>query len=564
MAPYSYIPPTAFQVLCVSEVIAPICASLDGHSNSQLAQTCSDLFHPAIDELWRVQDSLQNLFDLLPSEVIRWKLDTSECHWKLVRSLCIQHRKGYPTDHIFSLKVATGLVAPNYWKRFALYSDRIRVLECHSLPFLSPSSIYHLSQNIVVHNRPLLPHLQDLTVHQAMCNVQDVQFVQLLLGPYLKSINVKVTASSWVLRKTRPMVLKAAGGLCRAISESTSDRLRTLQLDLPTYDAPSVVTGLVHLLEGAASLEYFKFRGGLQDLSVLEAIARLPNLRHVALPHWREPSGTPTSVGIGSVAVGGRLDFPSLEVLEAQDHLIWAILRDAASIPPLAIRMRTGPPPLSTRYPEMSNFLLVVGRFAHILTTVEVRAYCWEDGPSEAPVVIEPLLGCPSLTSIHVDGFEVTEDLKRLGIGNAIGDAWPLLEVFIWRTRVDSGEMGTDMSVLRALAKSCPRLRTVDVPISLTRSTLGVQVIEEHARTLGHVIVSQWLPKLNDKARLVRLLHSVGPKRPAEGWVCGVIKDHGRQQEHLFLFWMSVLRSVNSLNGLGNRVSDIPRCTCWM
>lgn len=448
------------------------------------------------------------------------------------------------------------------WKRFDVYGSRVRALRCGSLPSLSAVSIQYLSESIQTRGCPLLPQLQKLSITAPLQSPEEVMFVQLLLGPQITHLRLHIPKVQTLDRGDRLEVDLAVARLCRSIRLKTP-LLQQVHFRFPPR--PFVHDELAQIIDANPSLESIKLAGACESALVLNAISRLPNLRHLWLREWKMVRLNRDIASNGPIAIAPS-SLPSLETLVAEDEIVWTIASNMNSRRRLHIYTQT---PYNTQhtYPDITFFKRLTGHTNLAANITSIDLY----GPNGArrrngvfpvgdvPAVIVPLLACASLEFVRVRGFGVTSDLESLKLAR-----WPSLKALVWRTGNGATHAGVGLSTLGAFSIGCPSLIQLDLPVMMPyaehwiAAAYGKSVDGEMAvgalENLDKLCVAQWLPHstLHDANRLVEFLDRLGPKRRAREWLSGVIEHEGRQCRHLYRTWIDIMSRLDVLRGLAS------------
>lgn len=555
MPKYSYVTPPARDVLCIAEIVSPICAILGNEDNYRLAQTCSSLAYPAVDELWKVQHTLSNLLNLLPQDALCW-VSKSTSSPKLVRSGLHDFPIYKEADKAHSQKI-TRIIRPDEWERFDIYSHRVRVLQCRSLPQLSLRSTQNLAHSVILRKAPLLPGLQRLLISSPLRTPEEVLLAQLLVSPTITALGFRFPTGLPSSKKKLRALQGAAARLCRVIRQEAHS-LQSLHLRLPT---PSFIhEHLEFVLSETPSLQTVKLGGACESVLILNALSRLPNLRHLSLQEWKmarldrniEADGLPTITASS---------FPALETITAEDTVAWTIVSSTRNNGRPRIYTQV-PPSTDHAYPDMECFSRITGPFGFALSLTSIDLYGpngqWgrhDVFPEEmVPAVITPLLGCTSLVFLRVRGFGVTRDLENLRVAK-----WPSLEVLIWRTGTGVTHSGVELSTLRTLSTASRSLTQLDLPVIMPIAGRETPSFTAMGRLnkLKKLCISQWLlcPALHDVEVVVDLVDSLGPGRSTGDWLCGVFRHEGQLWEHLYPLWMDIMAELDSRRGLSTEIT---------
>ncbi|KAJ6568030.1 hypothetical protein DFH09DRAFT_1155644 [Mycena vulgaris] len=258
--------------LQIFEVLEIICSQLISlppgkRSLAALARTCKQLGGPALDCLWREQDTLGNILSCMPSSLFDISKDISP------------HSVRRP------MRMLRPIIATD-WDRPLIYAHRVRSLLSVSIVEDEGLRDILLVVSSCFPGHCLFPNLKTL---RWMGSGNDFLYMRMVLAPTLTSISFSCESSNGHL-SLLPVFVRT----CPALKDLT------IVLDDVGDPARSVVSDLTSILGDIESLNM-----DVPDLAALEHIARLPTLTCLTVRSFPAASSSTSP-----------LHFPALNRLE--------------------------------------------------------------------------------------------------------------------------------------------------------------------------------------------------------------------------------------------------------
>ncbi|KAJ7060552.1 hypothetical protein C8F01DRAFT_1143080 [Mycena amicta] len=451
-----------------------------------LATTCTTFQEPALDALWREQNTLDNLVKCLPSDT--WMEEKKD--WEMKKWDCAGPRDG--SDNVMLVKMVGSTwdlqIPRDSWERTRYYSRRVRTLSISY--YTHPShTVLRAFRGALRRDGTLFPNLRTLrwvSVREAQVGYN---FISDFHGPQLRIVELCVpievlpdpnVAAAWPYDAVRGLSLPWEQ-LERLSIETVNRKAHLIPLPSGCFNpvAMQLSTSLTSLTVDGVDLESLAHLSGLPNLRDLTLSS--PTLADLQ-PHV---SQGPCDLA-QTFAPWDRYTFSALHALTIHDAPLQYTV-DLLNLPLEApqlqeIDVRATEPlhkeklaPLYTtlgaRLPS-STMRKIVVRDAltfekpNNLSSLEPVADYRVEGH-----LLPPLLGLKQVTSVDLrcpDGFVLDDGILR-----DLAQAWPGLEdltLLPCKTEVSDGGQLT-LESLQILAEHCKRLHTLAIVIKATRAS---------------------------------------------------------------------------------------------
>ncbi|RDB21841.1 hypothetical protein Hypma_010806 [Hypsizygus marmoreus] len=166
--------------LFISEIVSLIGENLEPSTLAKVSRTCRALTDPALNVLWRSQNSLGPLIQVMPSDL--WAVVASE-----------EHRFDDFVKTVNIVNFLRGLEETD-WTRFEYYGRKIRRLKND---FENPTDIFIAHEDVLMALsayrpvRTLLPSLREISLDLKQENIfRSMPFFQCLLGPTVQHVGI--------------------------------------------------------------------------------------------------------------------------------------------------------------------------------------------------------------------------------------------------------------------------------------------------------------------------------------------------------------------------------------
>ncbi|KAF7356448.1 hypothetical protein MVEN_00977900 [Mycena venus] len=427
--------------LAISEIIDLIFAELQrpdyernlGHKDfAALARTCKNFQNPALDHLWREQDTLTNLLKCLPSHLWEEKVDPA-----------VSGSRG--TFRI------TGPVSTSDWNIPFAYALRIRRLELHSWGITSPVADVFERISTALARDHLCPNLETLSFQ--IYEDRLFPYIRLFLGPKVIDTTICLPFSH---ASSLPDLPLRCSDLKRLAIDTFTSEGNTMLL--------RVVSNLVSRLERIEDLTLAKL-----SREALEHLPRLPSLRslHLQRPLLEDIASFP------QCRTSPRTPFPALRELYFGDTTIEFALGFLNLLSDCSLETFSfGTTVAATRFETGQLYATLTRRLSHTsLRTLYVEVAEDQEMPAPAgPIAnyvinrdILAMLFCFSnLTTLALTppvGFDI-DDATAWDIARA----WPKLEVLCLDAATELHHSSRiSLGGLCAFAKHCKDLTNLTI-----------------------------------------------------------------------------------------------------
>ncbi|KAJ7720525.1 hypothetical protein B0H16DRAFT_1432351 [Mycena metata] len=424
----------------------------DGRSLAVLARTCTIFHDPALDLLWRHQDTILNLLHYMPNDP-----------WRL------QRHSGVDTLRL------NRPIEDGDWDRPLQYSRRIRSLVVKDFyPRLTQGF-----QAVAVSFRPdyLLPNLQTLTW---MPSVDDYAYISLFLGPRITSLHlpscktdIRLSLLPTIARRYPNLFDVSIGYSAGTNTPSASTPVEQSRLSVFVQGLRTVKSLRINSLDIAAI-------GYLGSLSTLETLS-------VAL------SAT-SLTSLADRALFCNLRSICLSCYDGDEIGLATQFLRALSDPPLtSVDLNLGNCPTAEAAEKL--FLTLAEHSSHASLNTLLLKCEPEDLPEFSPEeyglplrALKPLFCFTNL--VHVSIMTPVGYLLDDGAVSELAVAWPNIEELHLQA-LDHKQHTATIVGLKAFAKHCPKLRTLEMPFNALAVVLPtLRRIEERVRILHPALVS--------------------------------------------------------------------------
>ncbi|KAJ7100565.1 hypothetical protein C8R43DRAFT_1244255 [Mycena crocata] len=420
------------QCLSIPEIIELICGHVSRDRDfATLARTCRNFQNPALDNLWRIQDTLTHVLKCLPPHT--W--EEIPFHWP--------HTPAW--HHVRLL----GQIKDEDWDRPREYTRRIRKLNLDgTYPYTFPDSdVFGAMCSRIPPNM-----FQNLgTIRWAPADQSHFHYIHLFLGPSITEVRIQhVTPEN--------ISLLPALGL-------RYPELKSLSVDVSWEDRPLACRTLSKIAFDLEKIEILSL--DMLDRQALEHISQLPALKSLDLLE-------PIVQDLSPISSPSYLPFLTLRTLN-----LWAAVDLAIGFVHLLSNCHLEEFTLGTEFLAIKTtteklYTTLAGHLAHdTLRILEVTDVEGETPIPPAGTIADYLVSGPTLAQLFCFG-----NLTRLNLQPPVGfdiddstawdlaRAWPKLTLLWLRAATElSYHPSMTLQGLRAFAKHCPELSSLTIAV---------------------------------------------------------------------------------------------------
>ncbi|KAJ7263564.1 hypothetical protein B0H12DRAFT_1321561 [Mycena haematopus] len=432
------IPPSEMhRCLHVPELVWMIVSQLDPHCLEGRAALAAlarcRIFHgPALDALWREQETIRNLLNCMPEDL--WVDE--------------------PVHRIRTMRLRRPIRAED-WSRVLQYSHRVRSFRFHNFGRPALSEVF----NVLRLNVPgdyLLPNLETLYWSPS----HDIQFsnIDLFLGPRLTSITLsQLTLAQLSLL---PTLTRRFPNLSEVAFDSMHIRLN----ERPQFNGEISV-----FIRGLRSVRTLRLTTPI-NIEAIAHIGRLPTLETL---HLVAPAGPPSRISLPQRALFHRLRSVHFQCAhDATIEFAVSVVQSWAN-PPLHSFVMKHTKGMTADATE-KLFCAISEHCAHDSLEILAINLFWPTAREESPDYIIPgravkLLFCFShLTTVSIEsphGMQFDDESIA-----ELAAAWPQIEELCLGglTNIDPIPQCGTLLALHAFARHCPNLHTLELTLDAT------------------------------------------------------------------------------------------------
>lgn len=329
----------------------------------------------------------------------------------------------------------------------------------------------------------------------------------MMLGPRLIELSLHLEDSF-----RGPLHQMNAGLLCDHIRAHAT----SLQsLDLGITGKQFLEGKLTRMLVETTSIGVLSLRGdGCSDVNLVHAITTLPNLATLRLPKYLHLPTLDQSK-LHSLEVPALPSLMSLKAGGAAVLQLAPLLHDVHSLQAIHVQAAAdcGMSFWSRSVLESSIFAIAT-QFCQLLTTVELQLGERDRPRNTKTLLITPLLSCPNLTRIAVEGWLCDCDVEEL----VSVRLWARLKSLTWDS-VDGGSVPS--RALLALSEFCPELITLRVPVTVSPDSAECWTtsIAKRWMFMSHMDVSAWTLPTDTEDAVVEFLKALTVNLKGVSWL---------------------------------------------
>ncbi|KAK7044488.1 hypothetical protein R3P38DRAFT_3176739 [Favolaschia claudopus] len=433
------------QCLQVVEIVSLVCEEIEKRSLPSFARVCKAFNDPALDVLWRHQDSLGNILRCMPAGIWEelYDADEDEITWLMNRPVLLSD-----------------------WERPLVYAHRVKSFNYDGrFPYPvsgRPTSAGFLkSLELCFPWKPfkLFPNLQTLSFFSR--SEGTFEYIRLFLGPQINDLYL-----------ARPQTAAHLSLLQTIAAECPL--LKDLEIQYPNQelDYKATFSALVLELDRLESIIL-----PCLDNFALEHLARLPGLKSLTLENQ-------TVMNSFSAGISDDIIFPSLQTLHITGEVVEAIF-------PLLTLMTHAPlRDLDIGIAETVTAKRLAALYSAIIrycrtsyTSLERMNYCHGLGvgtaiPSHTDIPTYLVQGSQILSLAPFRNLSVVFLTAPLGfdlddaIVGDLAQTWQhICELSIYSTFYVNHPSRITLKGLLSFAQHCPHLRSLALPLDATIST---------------------------------------------------------------------------------------------
>ncbi|KAK7045210.1 hypothetical protein R3P38DRAFT_2883052 [Favolaschia claudopus] len=405
-----------------------------------LAITCRAFSEPALDLLWKRQDTLFNLLKTFPPSL--WEVQ-------------VQDSEDFDEDSEAAFKFC-GTIQSSHWDRTQFYARRISSMQLNCVPL---DVLDALSRAAPADSACLLPNVQYVSWLED--DTHAFSHAQLLLGSRLTSI---------FLRPGNGRQFRVYSPLLAYLSTHHQSLTRFSLYSLGTTVCDEGLTNaLSACLPALQQLQEVMIQ--VLTAPVLRTLSALPELRELVVYHLQDSQGFQTDDD-----ASGTLVFPSLErlVVHAEDLPdVNSLLHNLGSKTPLRnFYGKTEQSPLQSHVHDFFTSFRDQRSLLH-LTDLHMEFAQFYNGEKNltgttiTPNLLHPLLGATNLRHLLLLGAIGLHLTNTFCV--AMAEALPHLVTLSLHFATYTTEV--NIISLAAFARHCPKLHYIQMPLSATDLT---------------------------------------------------------------------------------------------